>query len=164
MEATRNSKRAFLTHASAFAYLYGLPLSARYLFEDMRSFFHSIAIPRVEHLVREKGFSPNDLSPEELASLKARSEAMLNKALCAVSLPDVDTTDCNQWLTVEAKKHLFAILNMIDQAVEEEESGFDKPRPGVRPNALSQTRVAQDHVPDEDKDGPTLDSAEEGCD
>ncbi|KZT19327.1 hypothetical protein NEOLEDRAFT_979481 [Neolentinus lepideus HHB14362 ss-1] len=128
----------------------------------MRSFFQRIAISRVDHLLQEKRLSEKKRSPQELAALRAHSQAVMDKAISTVSLPDVDTTDCNEWLTIQAKKHFVAILDMIDKAIDAEESATNNLLPSAGVHGPSEPR--QDSVPDRDGADVTLDSADEGDD
>ncbi|TFK48918.1 hypothetical protein OE88DRAFT_1663188 [Heliocybe sulcata] len=123
-------KRSFLIERSLRLKLSGWPASARLLFSGLQSLFAQIAIPRVTHLLEEQEFEKMNLSEDEKNALREEAENVIKDALG--TLPEVDSTnDCNDWLTVEAKRHYLKILNLIDTAIMREMSQSTDPRDHV---------------------------------
>ncbi|TFK49278.1 hypothetical protein OE88DRAFT_1736914 [Heliocybe sulcata] len=118
VDVAKNSKRVFLQNASLGMDMPGWPMSAQLLFDDLRSFLASVAIPRVDYLVAQARLPK--MSENARKVFERRSEEVLTKSLSSVSLPDVDPAGCNDWLTVDAKKHYMKVLELIDAAIESE--------------------------------------------
>ncbi|TFK48913.1 hypothetical protein OE88DRAFT_1663180 [Heliocybe sulcata] len=131
-KAARDSKQSFLLDTSLNWKLSGWPMSARLLLAELQSFFAKIAIPRVNHLSVEREALTAELSHDERKMLKEMTDNQMKETLSSVPLPELDSTeDCNDWLTIAAKRHYMKILNMIDAAIMREMSQSTDPRDHV---------------------------------